>query len=79
MNTKKPIYLHFGDRPRKRATIDANCSAVIVPHLGVGGIQQITFMNSGIRAADGVEIWTRQTPNLQDASGPRLSVATSQH
>lgn len=62
---EKQIELHDGDKPRQRTTVDAQCSVINVPVPMAGGFGQISFMASGLRTADGVEIWTPQAPQRQ--------------
>lgn len=57
---KREIELHNGDQPRRRVSIDARCSQVVVPVQAADGFGQVSYMSSGLHTDDGVEIWTPQ-------------------
>jgi len=60
MSETRVIELHDGKYPRRPIAIDHQCSVVNVPVQGADGFGQISYMASGLHAADGVEIWTPQ-------------------
>lgn len=60
LTNQREIELHTGEQPRRRVHITGSCSTLVVPVKAANGYGQISYMASGLRTEDGIEIWVPQ-------------------
>lgn len=62
---EREIELHRGDQPRLRVRIQGTPSVLNLPVRLPDGFGLVPFMDSGLRNADGQEIWTPSRVQFQ--------------